>query len=93
MWSFIDDAWFADLTDDAHDSLGGEAGLSEEAEGDDVGIPPMMGVGIIGRLGEAPGEDCCGDSGSGGGGVEERPPPFIDCCIKQWILNQFERRP
>ena len=21
------------------------------------------------------------------------PPPCIDCCIKQWILNQFDLRP
>ena len=82
--SFTDDAWFADLIEELHDGLGGDAGLSEEEEGDDVAIPPMIGVGIIGRLGDAPGEDwlCCGDNGSGWGGLW-RPLPFIVCCIRQ----------
>ena len=52
-----DDAWFADLIEELHDGRGGDAGLSEEDEGDDVAIPPIIGVGIIGRLGDAPGED------------------------------------
>ena len=52
--------------DEAHDGLGGEAGLSDDEEGDDVARPPIIGVGIIGRLGDAPGDDrlCRGDSGS-----------------------------
>ena len=67
-------------------------------DGDEVAMPPIIGVGMIGRLGEAPGEEwlcSCGDNGSGCEGEDEpRPgPPFIVCCIRQWILNQFERRP
>lgn len=55
--SFTADAWIPDLAEEIQDGLGGEAGLSEEDEGEEVGMPPIMGVGIIGRLGEEPGED------------------------------------
>ena len=56
--SFTDAAWqFPVLADGAQEGLGGEAGLSEEEDGEEVDMPPIIGVGIIGRLGEAPGED------------------------------------
>ena len=53
--------------DEAHDGLGGDAGLREEDDGDDATMLPIIGVGIIGRLGEAPGDDllCGGDNASG----------------------------
>ena len=55
--SFTDEAWPGGFTDDAHDGRGGDAGLRDDDEGDDVAIPPIMGVGIIGRLGDAPGDE------------------------------------
>ena len=55
--SFTDEAWLDAFIEEAHDGLGGDAGLSEDDDGDEVAMPPIIGVGMIGRLGEAPGEE------------------------------------
>ena len=63
------------------DDLGGEVGLREEDLGEGM-TREDMGGGGVGMLGGG-GEALAGWFG---------PLPAA-CCIRQWILNQLERRP